>query len=80
MIVPNEILNSIFSYVSSPTALLIKDFTKEIKEEYESSFIILGNYDIDNDFRFSIWSLNITSMKHRYCICDMGIIRDGINY
>ena len=55
--IPNEILNIIFSYKSSPTASIIneqisqyKKLMKFIKEEYESSINCIENDDEDFEF------------------------------
>jgi hypothetical protein len=74
---PFEIINMIFSYSSSPTARLIKNFIQQVQEEYEAD---IGDYNHDADFRFAVWSNGESDMIRRFCIQDAGIVIDEINY
>ena len=73
---PNELVNIVMSYMSSPTAALIKDFAEEVKNNMiEDGF---EEYDADKDFHFAVWGSAESSMVRRNCICDEGIYREGV--
>ena len=77
---PMELINNIMSYMSSPTARLIKNFTEQVEKEWIEEMEYQGDdweYDKETDFRFAIWSNYETLMIRRYCITDDGIYRQG---
>jgi hypothetical protein len=76
--IPLEILNIIMTYMSSPTARLIKDFKAQVQQRWEDDTGL--DYDNDEDFRYAVWSNEENDMKHRFCIQDIGIFREGIEY
>jgi len=74
---PFELINLVMSFMSSPTAILIRNFTEQVQANYEGD---IEDYDHDRDFRFAVWSNEESDMKNRYAIQDSGIIREGVNY
>ena len=73
---PNELINIIFSYSKSETADLIKNFVKKVEENYSEESG--SEFRLDDDLYFAIWANGESSgMTRRFCVCDLGILREG---
>ena len=72
---PNELINIVMSYMSSPTAELIKNFSKDVEERWREE--LNEELDLDNDFYFAVFANTGTTMVRRFCLCDAGIFREG---
>ena len=60
----------------NPVAKIVKDFVEEVVRVYNEE---AGDYeDYENNFHFAVWGNGESSMLRRNCICDEGIIREGV--